>query len=190
MNWKTKLKISGPSGSLLSFDGELQAAQKNIIVSVLHGMPDMADSKAYSAMLYALADEMRQKEGCVTESPDLVEEAAERIDYQTVMIRGFEIQREELLASLEAFMFDFGKFDCDEDRLEEFKRIRKQARAAIASVKGCGFDDFRDSCPNYTGFREDHDSDQCTHGKGMEWCEKSDCPRLCLTDTSAKGGAA
>ena len=73
---------------------------------------------------------------------------------------------------------------------ERLPAAHRELRAAIASVKGCGFDDFRDSCPNYTGFREDHDSDQCTHGKGMEWCEKSDCPRLCLTDTSAKGGAA
>lgn len=131
MNWKTKLKISGPSGSSLSFDGELQAAQKNIIVSVLHGMPDMADSKAYSAMLYALADEMRQKKGCVTESPDLVEEAAERIDYQTVMIRGLEIQREELLAALKPF----GATDLASPGLPaEFAMLVLRARAVIAST--------------------------------------------------------
>ena len=129
MNWKTKLKISGPSGSLLSFDGELQAAQKNIIVSVLHGMPDMANSKAYSAMLYALADEMRQKEGCVTESPDLVEEAAERIDYQTVMIRGLEIQREELLKVAQGILA--------EDMLQYLPdEYVANARTAIANAKG------------------------------------------------------
>lgn len=136
MNWETKLKITGPSGSSLNFDGELTTAQKNIILSVLHGMPDMANSKAYSAMLYALADEMRQKEGCVTESPDLVEEAAERIDYQTVMIRGFEIQREELLAALEkcrkelsVWMRDHGDDIATQDAVSA-------ARTAIASAKG------------------------------------------------------
>lgn len=52
----------------------------------------MTETKAYSAMLYALADEMRCEEGCVTELPELVEQAATRLDEQTVTIN--ELRRQ------------------------------------------------------------------------------------------------
>lgn len=54
-------------------------------------------TREYSEMLYKLAAEIRNEEGCVTESADLVEEAAERMDLLTVTIRGLEIQRAELM---------------------------------------------------------------------------------------------
>lgn len=56
----------------------------------------MIETKTYSAMLYALADEIRREEGCVTESADRVEEAAERLDTLTVTIRGMEIMLTKL----------------------------------------------------------------------------------------------
>lgn len=46
----------------------------------------MTETKAYSAMLYALADEMRREEGCVTESPERVEQAATHLDELTTEI--------------------------------------------------------------------------------------------------------
>lgn len=52
----------------------------------------MTETKTYSAMLYALADEMRREEGCITESPELVEQAAARLDEQTVTIN--ELRRQ------------------------------------------------------------------------------------------------
>ena len=58
------------------------------------------ETKVYSAMLYALADEMRREEGCVTESPELVEQAATRLDEQTVTINELRRQRGELLNAL------------------------------------------------------------------------------------------
>lgn len=51
----------------------------------------MKQSREFSSMLYALAEEIRSDEGCVTTSADLVEEAAERLDTQTVTIRGHQI---------------------------------------------------------------------------------------------------
>lgn len=54
-------------------------------------------TKEYSAMLYALADEIRREEGCVTEAAEEVEAAAERMDTLTVTIRGLEAQRARLL---------------------------------------------------------------------------------------------
>ena len=57
-------------------------------------------TKTYSAMLYALADEMSREEGCVTESPELVEQAATRLDEQTVTINELRRQRGELLNAL------------------------------------------------------------------------------------------
>jgi hypothetical protein len=47
-------------------------------------------------MLYALADEIRREEGCVTESAERVEAAAERLDTLTVTIRGMEIMLSKL----------------------------------------------------------------------------------------------
>lgn len=47
----------------------------------------MKETREYSQMLYALADEIRDQEGCVTESAESVEEAAERLDAQTVTIK-------------------------------------------------------------------------------------------------------
>lgn len=60
----------------------------------------MTATKTYSAMLYALADEMSREEGCVTESPELVEQAATRLDEQTVTINELRRQRGELLNSI------------------------------------------------------------------------------------------
>lgn len=60
----------------------------------------MTETKAYSAMLYAMAAEMRREEGCVTESPELVEQAATRLDVQTVTINELRRQRGELLNAL------------------------------------------------------------------------------------------
>lgn len=54
------------------------------------------ETKTYSAMLYALSDEMRREEGCVTESPELVEQAATRLDEQTVTIN--ELRRQHSVA--------------------------------------------------------------------------------------------
>ena len=60
----------------------------------------MTETKAYSAMLYTLADEMRREEGCVTESPELVEQAATRFDEQTVTINELRRQHGVLLDAL------------------------------------------------------------------------------------------
>ncbi len=53
-------------------------------------------TEQYSSMLYALAKEMRDEEGCVTESAERVEEAAERLDTLTVTISGMEIMLSKL----------------------------------------------------------------------------------------------
>lgn len=46
----------------------------------------MIETRTYSAMLYDLAAEIRREKGCVTEFPEAVEEAAERLDEQTMAI--------------------------------------------------------------------------------------------------------
>lgn len=53
-------------------------------------------TREYSAMLYRLAEEVRQEDGCVTESAELIEEAAERLDTLTVTIHGMEIMLKNL----------------------------------------------------------------------------------------------
>lgn len=64
------------------------------------------ETKTYSAMLYALADELRKASPAhpVLASPEPLEEAAERLDMLTITIRGLEIQRDELLAALDTFI--------------------------------------------------------------------------------------
>ena len=89
-------------------------------------------TKEYSAMLYALADEMEAEDGCVTESHEAVREAAQRMDELTVTIRGMEIQQEGLLAALEAgrrLIELISPFEGD---------VTRQMDKAIASVKGGG----------------------------------------------------
>lgn len=86
-------------------------------------------TKEYSAMLYALADEIEKEEGCVTESHEAVREAAQRMDELTVTIRGMEIQQEGLLAALESgrsLIELISPFEGD---------VTRQMDKAIASVK-------------------------------------------------------
>lgn len=61
----------------------------------------MTETREYSAMLYALAAEIRAAEGCVTESAERVEDAAERLDAQTVTITGLKLENARLQAALE-----------------------------------------------------------------------------------------
>ncbi len=87
-------------------------------------------TKEYSAMLYALADEIEKEEGCVTESHEAVREAAQRMDELTVTIRGMEVQQEGLLAALESgrsLIELISPFEGD---------VTRQMDKAIASVKG------------------------------------------------------
>ena len=60
----------------------------------------MMETREYSALLYALADEIRREEGCVTEAPERIQEAAYRLDCQTIEITVLKRQREKLLAAL------------------------------------------------------------------------------------------
>ena len=92
----------------------------------------MTDTKTYAAMLYALADEMRREEGCVTESPELVEQAATRLDEQTVTINELRRQHGVLLAALNLIEVDKDGdgFICRE--------AMEQVREAIAHTKGDG----------------------------------------------------
>ena len=69
-------------------------------VKVGAGETAPVETKTYSAMLYALADELRREEGCVTESPELVEQAATRLDEQTVTINELRRQHGALLNML------------------------------------------------------------------------------------------
>lgn len=62
------------------------------------------ETKTYSAMLYAMAQEIRDEEGCVTVSAEQVEYAAERMDTLTVTILGLEIQRDKSLTDAETLM--------------------------------------------------------------------------------------
>lgn len=90
----------------------------------------MVPSNVYSKALYDLAEEIDKNEGCVTCSSVLVEGAAERIDMQTVTIRGLEIQRDELLAACEAVIAW--------DKARRFPipyRVRDPIHAAIARAK-------------------------------------------------------
>lgn len=61
----------------------------------------MIATKTYSAMLYALADDIRYNNPIVTDAEN-VEEAAERLDLQTVKINVLKDQHEHLLTALEA----------------------------------------------------------------------------------------
>lgn len=104
----------------------------------------MIPSKVYSKALYELAEEIDKNEGCVTCSSVLVEGAAERIDMQTMTIRGLEIQRDELLAVLEKFIawnkaYPSSRiYSAPAIRViaKELDQIAEQAEAASASAKG------------------------------------------------------
>ena len=103
----------------------------------------MIPSKVYSKALYDLAEEIDKNEGCVTCSSVLVEGAAERIDTQTLTIRGLEIQRYELLAALEQFA-TWGRMQHKAQSkgghatfdMLSLKDEIDLAEAAIASIKG------------------------------------------------------
>ena len=94
----------------------------------------MIPSKVYSKALYDLAEEIDKNEGCVTCSSVLVEGAAERIDVQTVTIRGLEIQRDELLVALEHVVSAWS------EQFEIYGHLAPAwvigARKAISSIKG------------------------------------------------------
>lgn len=44
------------------------------------------------------------------------------------------MQRDELLAALGSMLFDLGNFDTDEDRIAEFRRLRRQARKLVPNA--------------------------------------------------------
>ena len=89
----------------------------------------MTETKAYSAMLYALAAEMRREEGCVTESPELVEQAATRLDEQTVTINELRRQHGVLMDALHLAL-PFVE-DCESDPCYKSGAVAK----AVASIK-------------------------------------------------------
>ena len=64
-------------------------------------MTSHTKTKHYSTMLYALADEIRSEEGCVTQSAEAVECAAERLDLQTISIAALKIHGAALLRVLQ-----------------------------------------------------------------------------------------
>lgn len=89
-------------------------------------------TKEYSAMLYALADEIEKEEGCVTESHEAVREglltALERMNlaYVTLMENG----RDRII--------QLGG-ECDSiDVMERDDPYLRESRSVIASVKGGG----------------------------------------------------
>lgn len=61
----------------------------------------MTETKEYSAMLYALADDLVAAGRCTKESAERVGEAAERLDAQTVTIRGLQAENARLQAALD-----------------------------------------------------------------------------------------
>lgn len=46
-----------------------------------------------------------------------------------------EAQRDELIAMVESMLFDFMKFDTDEERLKEFKRLRESASELVLRLQ-------------------------------------------------------
>ena len=97
----------------------------------------MTETKTYSAMLYALADEMRREEGCVTESPELVEQSATRLDEQTVTINELRRQHGVLLDALHIAL-PFVE-DCESDPCYKAGAAAKAVatiKAAIAATMG------------------------------------------------------
>ena len=46
-----------------------------------------------------------------------------------------EEQKSELLLALESMLFDFGKFETDNERLSEFRRLRKDACDIVSRIK-------------------------------------------------------
>ncbi len=103
----------------------------------------MKPSKYYSGLLYRLSDELlRQNYKPV--DPDEVAEAAERLDTQTVTIRGLELQV-EMLAKLLREAVDRSDRDIASKypellhpRTEECQRMYDRAVAGLAMVeKSC-----------------------------------------------------
>ena len=97
----------------------------------------MTETKTYSAMLYALADEMRREEGCVTESPELVEQSATRLDEQTVTINELRRQHGVLLDALHIAL-PFVE-DCESDPCYKAGAAAKAVatiKAAMAATMG------------------------------------------------------
>ena len=98
-------------------------------VKVGAGKTAPVETKNYSAMLYALADEMRREEGCVTESPEIVEQAATRLDEQTVTINELRRQHGVLLDALHLAL-PFVE-DCERGPCYKAGAVAK----AVASIK-------------------------------------------------------
>lgn len=116
----------------------------------------MTPTKQFSSLLYALAEQVRNRQAVMI-PPGRIEDAAERLDTLTVTIRGLEIdrdewiachaklykQRDELLAALEAatrsmraFTDQDGNMPADTGEFNDLKSALFTANSAIASVKG------------------------------------------------------
>jgi len=92
-------------------------------------MSQKKEPKEFSAMLYALADEIDSEEGCVTESSENVRAAAERLDLQTVTIYA-------LTSTLERILENDGADGSKRFDALKLYDARVDARTIIASVKG------------------------------------------------------
>ena len=102
----------------------------------------MKSSYEYSGMLYSLASEIRRDEGCVTKSAEQVEEAAERIDVQTITISVLTNQRDELLQAKTSMTAQYHSDGATIKRLEEQSNglltVLINVRNALESVNEMG----------------------------------------------------
>lgn len=104
----------------------------------------MTPTAEYSAMLYALADEIREQEGCVTASPEEIEDAAERMDVQTVTINVLMKQRDGLLAAIREILDDAEECQDHDDwtamlvSLDAFHNLDTAYNATINTEKSYG----------------------------------------------------
>jgi hypothetical protein len=97
-------------------------------------------TKYYSSLLYRLSDELLRHDYDPV-SPDEVAEAAERLDTQTVTIRGLQLQV-EMLAKLLREAVELSDRDVAKNhpgqldpRTDEYQQMYERAVAALAMVE-------------------------------------------------------
>ncbi|HDR9100018.1 TPA: hypothetical protein QDB15_001144 [Burkholderia vietnamiensis] len=88
------------------------------------------------------------------------------------------------------------RLDCIIDsrgqKAREGKSLAELTAPAPADERAATFEEFRDRCEHYHGFKDETDDTQCTcpgNNRPGSWCEESDCPRRSRAASANETGA-
>lgn len=78
------------------------------------------------------------------------------------------------------------------DLINERDETRAKSATKPAGERAATFEEFRDRCEHYHGFKDETDDTQCTcpgNNHPSSWCEESDCPRRARAASANETGA-